>query len=251
MSPSKPEAATELDLRLAEAILAGSVTGLRDAERRSARDLRWIAGLLGLRGLSVTDADVLHVLEQRPGRFRNEHVEAAWIRGFRRAIDAIDRAADFGRMPTKASVDDLVEALQDSGSRVCIEPRVEAPWDAIQGVAYVPVDRVGALLEAFSVEAMWELVHACRPSAPPHPVLLAAAVCRGFVAISPFVDFNIPVACLLASQVLEASGYPTFLVHAGDRGTLREVLVEGLPIWEHWFAEVVLASWFVLSRPAA
>ncbi|MCA8968483.1 MAG: hypothetical protein KDC95_01815 [Planctomycetes bacterium] len=251
MSRWIPEAATELDVCLAEAILEGGGPVLRDASRRTSRDARWILGLLGLRGLRVTENDVLAVLEQRPGRFRPEHVESAWIRGFRRAIDAIDRAADFGRLPTRQTVQDLIEALGDAGSCVRNLPRTDLPWDAIEGVDYVPVDRAAEVLDQFSVESAWRHVHGTMDAGPSHPVRSAAAVCRAFVELSPFVDFNLPIACLVASQVLESSGYPTFLVHAGDRGTLREVIKEPLPIYEHWFAEVVLASWHVLGRSAA
>lgn len=240
MSAAIPHAAAELDLRLAEEILEGGAPALRNAERRSARDVRWIIGLLGFRGLNVTSEDVLAVLEGRPGRFRPEHAETTWIKGFQAAIDEIDRYADFGNMPDGAGLM-KIHARVTSGFRLPKDDlRRDLPWERIAGVDYVPAEFVREALARFSVPK--------RPRAAcVHPVQEAARLCRAFVQLSPFVDFNLPMACLAGSWALLSAGYPPFLLHGGDRATFAEIVAAPREAWEHWFAEIVLTSYESLS----
>lgn len=237
-----PQTAHELDLCLAQEILDGSFAPSRDASRRRERDLRWIVGLLGFRGVNVTVRDVEAALLGQPGRFRPEHPETRWIRGFRAAIDELDRRAELAQTPDGPGLVELHDVLTEGFSKRDVTLRRELPWERVAGIDYIVGEELSRSLERFAPQWALEAEGSEEDVSEAHPLRISAALCRQFVRLSPFRDFNLPMACMCASWHLVAHGYPPFLVHGGDRATFARVLASSRDVWEQWFAELVYTT---------
>ncbi|GEM_PF-3269368 len=247
-----PLTSTELlDLCLAEDFLQQGEREVDLLQARRRRDLYWVLGLLGCRGIRVVPSDLEAVWKGRPGRFRPEHREYVWIRGLRRAIDRIERAGEKGLPPVREDLFDLfrlVEGREEESLPASLLRR-EEPWDAPGGSVHPEPELLDLCLAEFRPERGYG--EGGRRYRALHPVHRAAVVCRSVLHLSPFPDLNAWIAILAASQHLLATGYPPFLPQVADRPTLRTIRkARREDAFLEWFADLVLVGYRCLARGA-
>jgi hypothetical protein len=230
-----------LDVALAERMLAGGMRGQRLMAARRQRDHRWIAGVLGGRGVYATEADVEAALAGMPGRFLPGQPEFELIRGLRRAIDHIERRAEYGATPDGPGIRQVFDlSTAQLGRLVWHALRDSEPWEMIGRLRYPRPEYLADLLVTFDEPHCYHDDPVAFPRL--HPVLQAARVLYRFVRISPFRDYNLVTGSLAASWHLLAKGYPPFLPQTSDRPAMRSVLAGPLDELQSWFARIVLVG---------
>ncbi|MAE77503.1 MAG: hypothetical protein CMJ85_11620 [Planctomycetes bacterium] len=234
--------ADQLDVMLAERVIAGGLRGQRLMESRQRRDVRWIIGALGGRGVHVTECDVEACLQATSGRFLPGQPEHGLIRGMRAAIDHLETRAEYGMLPNGKAMVQLYDLLTaDLFGLANTTLRAADPWEILLGIDYPQPAELKGQLARFHRECGY-LVRLPLFDAL-HPVGQAAMLLHQFVRIAPFRDFNLLVGGLAASWYLLAYGYPPFLPQAVDGATMRLVLAGKGGRTEEWFSEIVLVGY--------
>lgn len=188
----------ELDLLLAEQIVAGGFRGARLFDWRKARDERWILGVLDCLGIQATAWDIESCLRGTAGRFLPHHREFALIHGMRLVIDELDDWADQGTRLDAERLSGLYRML------TCELPEAGTRCDQ-------------------DVSEMEALVPMHPPSAP-HPVEHAGRVYQSVLDLAPFPELNPVLAALASTAVLLPAGYPPFMPRAADEARLAAAI---------------------------
>ncbi|MFQ5503687.1 MAG: hypothetical protein ACE5F1_02690 [Planctomycetota bacterium] len=188
----------ELDLLLAEQILAGGFRGARLFEWRRARDQQWILGVLDCLGIKATAWDIEACLRGTAGRFLPEQREFALIHGMRLVIDRLDDWAEGGTKPDAERLAGLYRLAAGKLPRVRKLGAEETP--EIEALAPDP------------------------PASQRHPVEQAGRVYQAILERAPFPDLNPLMAGLASSAVLLPSGYPPFMPQAVDEARLAAAM---------------------------
>jgi len=235
-----------LDVMLAERVVVGGLRGQKLMESRHRRDICWIVGALGCRGVHVTARDVENVLQGTAGRFMPGQPEYALIRGMRSVIDHLETRAEYGMLPDGHGAIEMYGMLTaELFGLVEDNLRIAEPWETLPGVAYPRPEDLDGLLATFCREHAYH--DEKRRFEALHPVAQAALLFRRFAHLAPFRDFNLLVGGLTASWFLLAHGYPPFLPQAVDKSTMRVVLAgRGLRVGQ-WFSEVLLTGYRAIA----
>ncbi len=183
-----------------------------------------VCGLLELRGLELSLADVQDVLSGRAGRFQSPHQEAEFVLGLSRCLAMVSARAQSGVPPDGAFARELFQAFSHRIPRFRNNVlRRDMPWDGLLYLTYPPAADVASLLASFDGANCYRDVRARFSGL--HPVRQSFRLLWRFARIAPFPDFNQLMAFLLMNTYLLVHGYPAVPPASGDRELLRRVIV--------------------------
>jgi len=235
-SPAQPTLLERLDLALATRMAhRAELVDLRRAEAWSekwmgppaAAPAHLIAGLLGLRGLAVTEADAAAILAGGTGRHRREDQEYRLTVGLRGALARIVEHTGDGRMPDGWFMVELFRTFAGELPRFRNNTlRRDLPWDTILYVTYPKPGQVRSLLDTFDQAHAFRDFPALFRSL--HPVRQSFRILWRLARIAPFPDFNLVMAFVAMNAALHARGYPMLAPRREDRALLNR-LVSGPP----------------------
>lgn len=194
-----------------------------DARRRDS----WIAGVLGVRGIHITNELVRAILDDRDvdSCTRQERV---MVRGLGRALDRMMSRGRAGIPPDGWFVVALFRTVTQGLPRFTNnQMRRDLPWDALRGVSYPNHRDVGGMLDRFTPSNRFS--DASKNWTRMHPVRQASRVLWRFARISPFPDFNRMFAFVLFDAYLLAHGYPLLTPEKADKQLLENLASRDTP----------------------
>lgn len=200
---------------------------MNEMRRPAAEDARFLASLLRLRGLVLSDDDALAVLHGDEGRLSPLSQEFRLLRGLAKGLNELRERAMEGIAPDGWFFLTLFREMTLELPRFRNnELRRGPPWDALLYTTYPKPEELHFLLETFDVQNSFR----DRPElfAALHPVRQGFRIMWRFARIAPFADFNAVVAWLGMNAWLQWKGYPLIPAVQGDQ-TMLARLVSGPP----------------------
>lgn len=192
-----------------------------------AEPARWIASMLALRGLAVSEADAAAILAGDAGRYRRDDQEYRLTLGLRRVLDRIVEHGGHGRLLDGWFTVELFRMFAGEVPRFRNNTlRRDLPWDTILYVTYPSPEQVRGLLDTFDEAHAFRDFPALFRSL--HPVRQAFRILWRLARIAPFPDFNLVMGFVAMNAFLHAKGYPMLAPRREDRVMLNR-LVSGPP----------------------
>jgi len=204
--------------------------------RPGPRDDLWIAGLLRLRGLDVTDDDVAKVRGGSLGRYQEGHQELLLIHGGAKVLEMVRESA-CRKFPAEGFyLLELFKTLTRNVPRFRNNAlRRDLPWDGLMHAVYPPPDELEFIMGSFD--------HAHRFRDMPmrfdglHPIRQSFRIFWRLAKLSPFPDLNVPMAWIAMCSWLLSHGYPAIPARREDKVLAERLLRTGPPMrvaeWEH------------------
>jgi hypothetical protein len=186
-------------------------------------DAQFLAALLRLRGMVVTDDDAEAVLAGRAGRFSPIAQEHRMLRGLVECLQAIRSRAAAGMPPDGAFCVELFRTMTRELPRFRNNDlRRGPPWDAVLYVNYPKPEELRYLLDTFDAPHRYR--DQPRIFDPLHPVRQGFRLLWRFARIAPFPDFNLVIAWLGMNAWLQTKGYPLLCADGADQPFVSRLL---------------------------